>query len=97
MITAVSAIANDGKLMQPRIVKSITNTDTSAVTSVDTKEVRQVISSETSKKMLSMMESVVTDGGGKYGQVTGYSVAGKQVLLKQPKDLQQDMYLHLLE
>lgn len=47
--------------------------------------------------MLSMMESVVTDGGGKYGQVTGYSVAGKQVLLKQPKDLQQDMYLHLLE
>ena len=77
MITAVSAIANDGKLMQPRIVKSITNTDTSAVTSVDTKEVRQVISSETSKKMLSMMESVVTDGGGKYGQVTGYSVAGK--------------------
>ena len=77
MITAVSAIANDGKLMQPRIVKSITNTDTGAVTNIDTKEVRQVISAETSKKMLSMMESVVTDGGGKYGQVTGYSIAGK--------------------
>ena len=77
MITAVSAIANDGVLMQPRIVKSVTNTDTGAVTNIDTKEVRQVISAETSKKMLSMMESVVTDGGGKYGQVTGYSVAGK--------------------
>lgn len=77
MITAVSAIANDGVLMQPRIVKEIKNADTAAVTTIDAKEVRQVISSETSKKMLSMMESVVTDGGGKYGQVTGYSVAGK--------------------
>lgn len=77
MITAVSAISNDGILMQPRIVKEITNADTGAVTSVDTKEVRQVISSETSKTMLNMMESVVTDGGGKYGKVSGYSVAGK--------------------
>lgn len=77
MISAVSAIANDGVLMQPRIVKDVTNADTGAVTTVETKEVRQVISAETSKKMLSMMESVVTDGGGKYGQVAGYSVAGK--------------------
>lgn len=77
MISAVSAIANDGILMQPRIVKEVTNADTGAVTTVETKEVRQVISAETSKKMLSMMESVVTDGGGKYGQVAGYSVAGK--------------------
>ena len=77
MITAVSAIANDGLLLQPRIVKEVTNADTAAVTTIDPKEVRQVISPETSKTMLSMMESVVTDGGGKYGQVTGYSIAGK--------------------
>lgn len=77
MITAVSAIANDGVLMQPRIVQEITDTNTGAVTTIEPTEVRQVISSETSKTMLSMMESVVTDGGGKYGQVTGYSVAGK--------------------
>lgn len=77
MITAVSAIANDGNLMQPRVVKEITNTDTGNITSVEPKTVRQVISSETSKEMLSMMQSVVTDGGGKYGQVTGYTVAGK--------------------
>lgn len=77
MITAVSAVANNGVLMQPRIVKEITNTDTGSVTTVEPKEVRQVISSESSKKMLSMMESVVTKGGGKYGQVAGYTVAGK--------------------
>ena len=77
MITAVSTIANDGILMQPRIVKEVTDTNTGALTTIKPKAVRQVISSETSKTMLSMMESVVTDGGGKYGQVTGYSVAGK--------------------
>lgn len=77
LITAISAIANDGVLMQPRIVKEIINTDTNAVTTVDTVEVRQVISSETSSKMLDMMESVVTDGTGKLGAVKGYSVGGK--------------------
>ena len=77
MATAVSAIANDGVLMQPRIVKEVSNVNTGAVTTVEPKEVRQVISPETAKTMMDMMESVVTDGGGKYGQVTGYSVAGK--------------------
>ena len=77
MITAVSAIANDGVLMKPRIVKEITNTDTGAVTTVDTEEVRQVISSETAEKVKSMMESVVEDGTGKKGAVAGYTVGGK--------------------
>lgn len=77
MATAVSCIANDGVLMQPRIVKEVINADTGVVTNVEPKSVRQVISPETSKTMLSMMESVVTDGGGTYGQVNGYSVAGK--------------------
>lgn len=77
MATAVSAIANNGVLMQPRIVKEITNVNTGAITTVEPKQVRQVISPETAKTMISMMESVVTDGGGQYGQVTGYSVAGK--------------------
>ena len=73
MITAASAIANNGVLVQPRIVKSIENPDTGAVTNIDVKEVRQVISSETATKVRSMMQSVVTDGGGKYGAVKGYT------------------------
>ena len=77
MITAVSAIANDGVLMKPRIVKSITNTDTGAVTSIDPEEVRQVISTETAEKVKSMMQSVVEYGTGKRGGVTGYTVGGK--------------------
>ena len=77
MITAISAIANDGVLMKPRIVKSITNTDTNAVTTVDTEKVRQVISSDTASKIKSMMQSVVEDGTGWRGSVTGYTVGGK--------------------
>lgn len=77
LVTAISAIANDGILMQPRIVKEIVNTETNAVTNIDSAKVRQVISSETASKMLDMMESVVTDGTGKTGAVSGYSVGGK--------------------
>ena len=69
MITAVSAIVNDGILMKPRIVKSITNTDTGAVTEVPTEQVRQVISKKTSEEVKSMMESVATVGTGKNGAV----------------------------
>ena len=77
LITAVSAVVNDGVLMQPRIVKQITNTDTGSVTNIDTAEVRQVVSKETSEKMRELMESVVVDGTGWRGAVTGYSIGGK--------------------
>lgn len=77
MITAVAAIANNGILMKPRIVKSITNTDTGAVTNINTEEIRQVISAETANKMKSMMQSVVEGGSGWRGGVAGYSIGGK--------------------
>lgn len=77
LISAVSAIANNGVLMQPRIVKQIENPDTNISTTIDPVEVRQVISKDTAKKMTNMMESVVSEGGGKFGQVKGYSIGGK--------------------
>ena len=77
LITAISAVANEGVLMEPRIVKEIKNTDTGAITTVDPQEKRQVISKETAEELMSMLEYVVSDGTGKYAQVEGYSVAGK--------------------
>lgn len=77
LVSAISAIANEGVLMQPRIVKEIKNTDTGAITTVEPKEVRQVISKETAETMMEMLEYVVTDGTGRYAKVTGYSVGGK--------------------
>ena len=77
MITAISSIANDGVLLQPRIVKQYTNTDTDAVTEVPVTKVRQVVSAETAKEVRSLMESVVTDGSGRHAAVQGYSIGGK--------------------
>lgn len=77
MVSAISAIVNDGTLMQPRIVKSITNTDTGETTTISTTEVRQVVSKDTSEKIKSMMQSEVEVGTGKRGLVAGYTVGGK--------------------
>ncbi len=77
MITAISAIANDGNLLKPKIVKSMTNTDTGETTNFETTKIRQVLSSQTANQVKSMMKSVVTDGTGKNAQVQGYSIGGK--------------------
>ncbi len=77
LITAISSVVNNGTLVKPRIVKQIENTDTGAITTFDSVNVREVISKETSAKLIDMLESVVTDGTGRYGAVKGYSVAGK--------------------
>lgn len=77
LITAVSAIGNDGKLMQPHFVKEMRDSDGNVVEKVEPKVVRQVISSQTSKEMLTIMESVVSEGGGGNAKVPGYRIGGK--------------------
>ena len=77
MITAVSSIANGGNYVVPRVVKGIVNSQTGELKNIETKIKDPVISSETSKKVLSMMESVVAQGTGKNAQVKGYSIGGK--------------------
>ncbi len=79
LVTAISSIANGGKLMQPKIVKQVvsTNSDSKNVTTIDSVPVRTVISEETAAKVRNIMEYVVTDGGGKKGAVQGYTIGGK--------------------
>ena len=77
MITAACAIANDGVLVKPRLITKVENPDTGVVATTDVEEVRQVISPETAARVRSMMQSVVTDGGGQSGAVKGYSISGK--------------------
>ena len=77
MITMVSTIANGGTYVKPRVVKQIINSKTGEIKNIETETKDRVISEETSKKMLSMMESVVAEGTGKNAQVQGYSIGGK--------------------
>lgn len=77
MVTAISCIANEGTLVEPKIIKEITDTNTKSVEVVETNEIRQVLSKQTSETLMQMMDYVVTDGTGKYAQVQGYSIGGK--------------------
>ncbi len=77
MLTVVSTIANNGKKFTPRLVKAIVNGETGERENIDIVQGEQVISEETSKKVLSMMESVVAEGTGKNAGVKGYAIGGK--------------------
>ena len=77
MITAVSSIANKGVYIKPRIVKSIQNSITGEITETPIETGEEIISKENAEKVLSMMNSVVSEGTGKNARVEGYQVGGK--------------------
>ena len=77
LVTAVSSIANGGNLLTPRIVKASINSETGERTEFPIENKETVISKETSEKVLSMMESVVSEGTGKNAKVEGYRIGGK--------------------
>lgn len=92
LITAVSAICNDGILVEPRIVDKIENTDTKSVQVTDTEKVRQVISKSTADEMKSMMLSVVEKGTGGHAKVSGYSIGGKSGTSEPPVGKEEEGY-----
>ncbi|QIZ07355.1 penicillin-binding protein [Priestia megaterium] len=79
-IQAATAIANDGKMIKPHVVKKIVNHDTGETIKSTTPEVVSTpISKETAKQVRDILETVVTSPkgtGGRY-KIDGYSVAGK--------------------
>ena len=77
MITMVSAIANKGVYVQPRLVKQIRNSQTGEIQDIEPQYGERAISEETSNSVLSMMTSVVSEGTGKNAKVLGYNVGGK--------------------
>ena len=77
MITAAAATVNGGYLMQPHIVKQITDSDGNILEATEPTVLRQVVSSETSASMRLMLEDVVNVGTGKNAQVRGYRIGGK--------------------
>lgn len=94
--TGLCAIANGGKLLQPYLVSSIADANGKTVKKTQSKEIRQVISADTSEKVRKMMKSVVDNGTGKNGYVAGYSVGGKtgtSTKLGESKDGEGDKYI----
>ena len=93
MTTALCAIVNGGYLLEPTLVKSMSNPDTGEVINTETKTVRQVISSQTSEQLRKIMQSVVINGTGKRAAVKGYSVGGKSGTSEPPVGNKQAGYV----
>lgn len=77
MITAASAVANGGKIVQPHVVKQILDNEGNVVKNVSTETKRQVISESVSEEMRGILEENCISGSGKNGYVAGYRVGGK--------------------
>ena len=77
LVTAMSAVANDGVLLKPHIIKQITNADGSVYKEYGREEVHRVIDSATDKTLVGLLEQVVATGGGSKAAVKGYRIAGK--------------------
>jgi len=77
MCTMVSTIANNGKYVKPRFLKKIIDSTNGICQEIEPEFGDQVISEDTAKQVLSMMQSVVDEGTGKNARVSGISVGGK--------------------
>lgn len=75
LIRAVSAIANGGYLINPRIVNEIKSENWSKATS-DGKKIR-VFSEKTVKDVTAMMAEAAKNGEAKWTHLSGFKVAGK--------------------
>ncbi len=77
MITACAAVSNGGYVLQPYVVSKITDADGNVVKTMERKVKRQVISTETSKRLCEMLAAYPEVNGAAGGAVPGYKVGGK--------------------
>jgi cell division protein FtsI (penicillin-binding protein 3) len=77
MATAFAAIANGGRLVRPHVVRALSTPDGSIARQVEPVAIRQVISPQTARTVLSILTSVVNEGTGKEAALEGYTVSGK--------------------
>ncbi|MCL2627550.1 MAG: penicillin-binding transpeptidase domain-containing protein [Oscillospiraceae bacterium] len=77
MITAAAATINGGYMMQPYLVKQVTDSEGNILEANEPTMLRQVLSNETSAAMRTILEDVVNLGTGKNAHVRGYKIGGK--------------------
>ena len=79
LITALSAIANQGVLMKPFVVRGLMDRKGKFVQTYHPTVVRRIISPETAKRLTHIMTDVVgaEDGTGKHARIVNIAVAGK--------------------
>jgi peptidoglycan glycosyltransferase len=95
MVTA--AVANGGKLMEPRLVAKVVDPDGRTKETLEPEEYSRVMSADTAQKVGEMMRHVVDEGTGTQAALEGISVAGKtgtaEVGLNPAEDLTQPWFI----
>jgi cell division protein FtsI (penicillin-binding protein 3) len=77
LVAAFGAVANGGRLMQPRLVRAVLDADGRETRVFEPSIVRQVISPETARTLTQLLSRVVEDGTGHAAAIPGYAVGGK--------------------
>ncbi len=77
LAAAYGAIANDGVLMQPQLIKEIRSADGQVLRRATPRPVRRVISSGTASTMRRLLRTVVDSGTGSRADLATYEVGGK--------------------
>lgn len=77
LLTAACSVINGGSRMQPYVIKEITDGNGEVIERGEPTVVVRTISEGTSATMRSLLEDVVTHGGGKNSYIAGYRVGGK--------------------
>ncbi|MDO4539510.1 MAG: penicillin-binding transpeptidase domain-containing protein [Syntrophomonadaceae bacterium] len=77
LLTAVSAVCNEGKLMKPYILEQAVDHQGNVVYQAQPEPTAQVISAETAKELCLILEGEVINGTGKNAYIEGYRVGGK--------------------
>jgi cell division protein FtsI (penicillin-binding protein 3) len=77
MVAAFAAVANGGRLMQPRIVRALLDAHGREARRFEPEVVRQVLAPDTARVLTGIMTTVVREGTGRNATIAGYQVAGK--------------------
>ncbi|MEG6585936.1 stage V sporulation protein D [Dendrosporobacter sp. 1207_IL3150] len=77
LISAVSAVANDGQRNRPQIVREVRGINGELIRGFQPDTLNQVIDKSTAQQVKSVLESVVANGTGRNAYIDGYRIAGK--------------------
>jgi cell division protein FtsI/penicillin-binding protein 2 len=83
---AYAAIANDGIMMKPHLLKARLSRDGKVIEQVEPQEIRQVVSKKTADTLRSLLLGVVENGTGRQARIPGLNIAGKTGTAQQISD-----------
>lgn len=77
MATTVCSVVNGGKRITPHFGMQVYNEQEELIEEFSYKKEKEIVSAETSRTMRTILESVVSEGGGKNAYMEGYHIGGK--------------------